>query len=312
MSGDEFMLAHTPDPTLPVAPTVERLRVALAAATVDLLQIRDSALETDWPWRDDEADIRYGLYRLIEAIEEAGADVGRILRDTGARRSPAAERIAPATIARWDLHGLLATMDDQTLDLHPAVGEWTARETLGHIVSGQRAYGWFTAWWASRPGDEPAPDTIPAGVVEGAQLPDDDVEGVGSIADIRARLDAILDLSAGRLAYLDDAGLQLPARWAGIPVTVGFRLGRWSSHVIEHTLQMDKGMTQLDRRPSEVHRLIRLIHSAYGRLEALIFPIHAAPLTVADDRGRTVDDALVALGQELSVVAKSARVAAGA
>jgi hypothetical protein len=82
---------------------VRDLRAALAGATADLQAIPDSALETDWPWRDDEADVRYGLYRAIEAIEEAAAQTARILRDTGARRSPSAERIAPATIARWDL-----------------------------------------------------------------------------------------------------------------------------------------------------------------------------------------------------------------
>ncbi len=89
VTDDAFLLAHTPDPTLPVAPAVRDLRAALAASTADLLAIPDSALETGWPWRDDEADVRYGLYRAIEAIEEATVERARILRDTGASRSPA-------------------------------------------------------------------------------------------------------------------------------------------------------------------------------------------------------------------------------
>ena len=310
--GDEFLLRHTPDPTVEVAPSVLATRRALAEAATNLLVIRDSALETGWPWRDDEADVRYGLYRAIEAIEEAAADVARILRASGAHRTPAAERIAPATAARWDLHGLLASMDDATLDRHPGAGEWTARETLGHVVNGQRAYGWYTAWWAARPITEPAPDGVPDAVRDAAGLPDEETEGEGTVSEIRARLDAILDLSAGRLAHLEDDGLSRPARWAGIPVTIGFRLGRWSSHVIEHTVQLDKAMAALRRRPSEVERLVRHIHAAYGRLEALVFPMAAPLLTVPDARGRSVDSTLLALGLDLVADARSARAAAGA
>ena len=148
MTVDAFLLELTPEPTLEVARSVRLMRDALAAATTDLLAIPDSALETGWPWREDEADVRYGLYRTIEAVEASTVDTTRILRDTGARRAAGAERIAPMAIAHWDLQGLLATLDDPVLDRHPGSGEWTAREVLAHIVSGQRASGWFTAWWA--------------------------------------------------------------------------------------------------------------------------------------------------------------------
>jgi hypothetical protein len=309
---DEFLIRHTPEPGLEIAPAIVAVRRDLAAATADLRVIPDSALETGWPWRDDEADVRYGLYRGLEAIEEAGAEAARILRGIGAERTPGAERIAPATIARWELQGLLATMDEGLLDRHPGDGEWTARQALAHIVSGQRAYGWFTAWWASRPRNEPAPDGVPEAVRDSAGLPDDEAEGEGDVAAIRARFDAIVDLSAARLAYLDDEGLARPARWAGIPVTVGFRLGRWSSHVVEHTLQLDKTLLALRRSPSEVERLVRLIHAAYGRLEALLFPMPSAWLDRSDPRGRSVEAVLAALGAELTADARSARAAAGA
>jgi hypothetical protein len=309
---DQFLVRHTPEPGLEVAPAIVAMRRDLAVATADLLVIPDSALETGWQWRDDEADVRYGLYRAIEAIEEAGAQVARTLRDVDADRTPAAERIAPATIARWDLQGLLASMDAATLDRHPGGGEWTARQTLAHIVSGQRAYSWFTAWWATRQPDEPTPDGVPDAVRDAAGLPDDEAEGEGSVAEIRVRFDAIVDLSAARLAYLEDEGLARPARWAGIPVTVGFRLGRWSSHVVEHTVQLDKALLALHRSPSEVERLVRLIHAAYGRLEALVFPMAPSWVSRADTRGRSVEAVLAALGAELVADARSARAAAGA
>ena len=311
MNHDAFLLEHTPGPTVEVAPSVGRARSALTAATRQLLPIPDSALESSWAWRDDEADIRYGLYRGIEVCEEAAAEAARVLRTTGARRTPAADRIGPATAARWDLQGLLATLDDATLDRHPRDGEWTARETLGHIINGQRAYGAYTAWWLSRPGGEPDLTRVPEEVVRAAALPEEETEGEGTLADLRGRLDAVLDVAAGRFAILGDADLAKPARWAGIPVTVGFRVSRWSSHLIEHTLQLDKTMAWLGLQPTEVQRLVRLIHAAYGRLEALVMPMPAAHLAVSDDRGRSVDSILDGLAAELVADATSARVAAG-
>ena len=55
-----------------------------------------------------------------------------------------------------------------------------------------------------------------------------------------------------------------------MPVTIDFRLGRYGSHIREHTVQVDKTLAMLGRRPSEVERLVRLILATYGRLEGLL------------------------------------------
>ena len=157
---------------------------------------------------------------------------------------------------------------------------------------------------------DPVQDGVPDSVRDAAGLPDEESEGEGTIADLRTRLDDILDLSAGRLGHLDDAALARPARWAGIPVTVGFRLGRWSSHLLEHTIQLDKALTMLNRRPTEVERLVRKIHAAHGRLEALVFPIDESDLEARDQRGHSVGEILDRLGAELTIDARSARAAA--
>src|SRR5256885_2199105 len=90
-------------------------------------------------WRGD-GDVRYGLFRAIESVEAATADIEAILEATGSRRSTAGLRVAPTTAARWDLHGRLVALDDAVLDRVAKDGEWTIRETLRHIVGGQRCY----------------------------------------------------------------------------------------------------------------------------------------------------------------------------
>ena len=86
-------------------------------------------------------ELRYGFYRIGEAFELAMLDAEAVVRRAGIDRGRAADLIGPATAARWDLHGLLTTLPDATWDADPGGGEWTIRLTLGHIISGQRAYG---------------------------------------------------------------------------------------------------------------------------------------------------------------------------
>jgi len=270
----DYLSRYGPPPTLEVPPTVLTARAALAEAAADLLAVPDGALERAWPWREGAADVRYGLYRQIEALEEDGAAVGRALAESGATRSPAARRIAPATAARWDLHGLLAALSADDLDADPSGGEWTIRQTLGHIVLSQRAYGDGTAWWLGQPTDgNDFPKRLPETVVEEMAWPTEEEDGAGALPEIRARLDGWLDLTGARLGDPDDAALGHRARWSGIAVDVGFRLGRLASHIAEHTLQIDKTLDWLGYEPSEPVRIVRDLYAAWGRLEARIFPV---------------------------------------
>jgi hypothetical protein len=99
------------------------------------------------------------------------------------------------------------------------------------------------------------------------------------MVQIRARLDAAMDGAAERLASLDTAQLATPARWAGYSVDVGFRLWRQSSHLQEHTVQVENTLVMLGRTPLEAERLARLVLRAYGRLEAVVYGL---PQTVAE------------------------------
>jgi hypothetical protein len=168
--------------------------------------------------------------------------------------------------ARWELHGVLAPLDDSTWDADPGGGEWTIRRTVGHIIGSQRSYGWYNAWYL-RQGvvgvevERPSEDSFPP-------EPTEDEEAAGAPAVVLARLDDVVDANAGATAGLDRAAMGVSARWSGVPVTIDFRLGRYGSHIREHTVQVDKTLVMLDRRPTETERLVRLILATYGRLEA--------------------------------------------
>jgi hypothetical protein len=246
---------------------------ALEAAR-DLLAIPEASLTKPWTWiGGSREEVRYGAYRAAEALEGAEIEARALVAADAAGAPRAASIVGPSTAARWDLHGLLLSVDDALLDADPGGGEWSIRLVLGHVIASQRGYGWGTAWWLDRSYDAKDP-ALPAQIPEEyfATAPDEaTTEAEGTCDELRARLDAILDLSAERLAGLPDDRLELGARWSGFPVTVGFRMARWSSHLREHAIQVEKTFAMLGHVPDEPARLARHVLAAYGRAESVVF-----------------------------------------
>ena len=295
------------DPALirPLPAALAGARADVVAAGRDLLAVPESALTLPWTWiPGSEEEVRYAGYRAGEALEQAEIEA-RVLGSGGDVAERRVARIlGPASAARWDLHGLLLPLTEEMLDADPGGGEWSLRLVLGHTISTQRAYAWSAAWLQAH-GPDPTDPTTPVRVPESfwAALPDEaTTDAAGSVADLRARLDAILDLSTERLAGTPDELLAIPARWSGFPVTVGFRYGRWSSHIREHTIQVEKTLAMVGHTPDEPARLVRLVLAAYGRAEATVFGRKGVDAAVA----RVVQGAA-----EARQTIQSARAAAG-
>jgi hypothetical protein len=256
-------------------PIPEALLVArrdVMAAVRELATLADADLETFWAWKGDgENEIRYGFYRIFEDLERGGIDAAAALREAGVERGKAADLIAPATAARWDLQGILLQLPEAAWDADPGDEQWTIRQTLGHTISAQRSYGAVTAWWQSQalPADSNLPTARPNHIYD--VLPSDEEEAAGTPAKVRARLDEVIDQSAERLAGLPPERLAHGTRWMGFALDIGFRIGRWSSHFREHTIQVEKTLVMLGHTPSEVDRLIRLILAGWGQAEAAVF-----------------------------------------
>ena len=304
---DAPLLDHTDDALArPLPEAIKRARLDVTVAARDLLALPEAALGRPWSWRrDGQEEVRYGAYRAAEALEQAEIEARLAASAGDATERRAARIIGPATAARWDLHGLLLPLDDALLDADPGNGEWSIRLVLGHVIGGQRSYGWGTAWWRSH-GFAPTDPALPGAIPESfwASVPDEaTTEAEGGVGDLLERLDAVMDLGAERLAGTPDAQLDLGARWSGFPVTVGFRLGRWGSHIREHDIQIEKTFAMLHHDPSEPARLARHLLAAYGRAEAVVF---------GRDPGAAAVDRIGAGVREAAEAIASARAAAGA
>src|SRR5688572_3491623 len=261
----------------PAGPDLDTARGLVEGALGDLLAVDDDTLEAPWAWPDHgELDRRSGFFRIMEDLDAVTAAIG----SDGAARPADEAIVAPATIARWELLGLLAPLTEADLDADPGGGEWTIRQTVAHIIASQHGYAVYNDWWRRqglRISDERLP-FAPDGLIDPAW--DEPVAASGSLDEIRSRLHVALDDAATLMSDLTADELGLAARWSDLPVTVGFRQGRWASHITEHTVQVDKTLVWLGRQPSEVERLIRLVAAAWGRLEANVWPRSPDPRTM--------------------------------
>jgi hypothetical protein len=261
-----------PRPPLLLPDAVRDARAGLRAGLADLLVVPDAALEGNWSWRAGMADIRYGFYRQYERLEEATADARRVLDETGTHPAPGGRILADAVAARWEINGLLAMVAPADVDAD-AGGEWTLRQVLSHLIDGQDRYNRNSANSVlGMPGLPPI---------------DADPRYDGTAAELDSRLGSVLDHGIAYLGGLDDDELARPSRWMGFAVTVGFRLGRFGSHLREHTIQLDKTLDLLGRRPTEVERMIRHVCGAYGRLEGTVCALPPGALDVPGSLGRT-------------------------
>jgi len=300
-------------PPTPIHPAVIAARTAVRRTVADLLAIGDDTLEAPWRWRADDPDdveLRYGFYRVHERFESAIGAITVGQSSAGRPLGPAAAALRVLTVARWELHGALAALDAETYDVDPGRGEWTIRATLGHIVLGQLLYGWYNAWYIANP--VPIGMAVPPPETVLPPEPSEEELATGTPAEVAARFDTIADTAIVANAGLDPASLVIGARWSGLPVSVGFRLGRYGSHVREHIVQVDKTLVMLGRSPTEVERLVRLVLGTYGQLEALVIGRSAVELDRPFEDGSSASGELGAALADAAATAASVRAAASA
>lgn len=233
-----------------------------APADVDAALERFAALDEKdlaqpWLFRDKTMDLRYTLYRAIEESQEA------VVR-AAARPHPESRRILSlAQRAFGDLRGLLVGLPANLLDEAPRAGEWSIREILRHIVVTEKRYAIGTAYAVERADGDPMR-------VADAKLPTAAQMNVaGGIGAILARLAGARSETDRRLGDLPVSAMARPTQWIQYDVDVRFRLHRFASHLVEHTIQCEKVFAALGWPMMEGRRIVRRLTSLLGEIEGL-------------------------------------------
>ena len=217
----------------------------------------EDALSRRWSFRDKPMDARYALYRTLEDAQEA-------LVQAAAGPHPESQRIL--ALAQRDfgaLRGLLIGLPAELLDQAPHQGEWPVREALRHVLWVERRYAIQTLYAVTRG------DTEPIRIPDARLPPLEDMDASGDAATVLARIAEARTESNRRLGDLSPVAMVRPTVWASYDVDVRFRLHRFATHVVEHTVQCEKTLAALGWRVTEGRHIVRRISSALGELEGL-------------------------------------------
>ena len=102
--------------------------------------------------------------------------------------------------------------------------------------------------------------------------PFDELAEMGTFFEIMAYYDKLHDRVLDRLVNIEENEIELPVvYWESQPMPVDFRLGRFTSHLCQHTIQIEKTLSVLDQGPQEARRLLRLIYRALAEVEGWLF-----------------------------------------
>lgn len=245
--------------------------VKFGSVTQDL---SDAELEREWTWRAYNEGVRFAFFRTYEELRQLTATVATERMMDGPPMTTAQRALAQYHVAYRDLQAVLLGVGDDLMDCPPAEGEWPLRIILGHIQAAERQF-FCRIWYAV--------DRQRAGNDRPTQMPDDEVEPfVGSwddfertmddelLAGILVHYDALHERVLHELADIGEDELSAPSLWwEGYEVSVQFRLHRLDSHLRQHTVQIEKTLETLGRRPSEAKRLLRLIYGVLAEAEGV-------------------------------------------
>lgn len=236
-----------------------------------------------WRWRAADPPSLAG-YALFDALEQEQMAVTAL----GPDGDEASRTLTLAQIAFGRLRGLLAGIDDVLLDRAPAEGEWTVRETMVHAISVERSYRANTQHALVRREEEPL--TLPA---ERRPQPDP-ADTAGGVLDILAAFAARRAETDAALVGLDEGQLVRASKWGPYDISYGvdvrFRLHRFASHIVEHTVQCEKTMEALGITLNDPRAVVRAIGAMRGAHErrsprAALDALDAALIARADAVG---------------------------
>jgi hypothetical protein len=244
------------------------------------LQLTDADLDRPWAWGDyNEEGVRFAFFRTFEELGDlALRTAGLVPQPSRAQRA-----LARYHAAYRDLQAALLGVDAALSERAPAEKEWPVRQALAHMANAD--FGFFAlvhfALDRHRAGtwnEDKIPDEFFDSLL-GMEYPAFEALLKGPMPGIQAYHAALHQRILDDLVGITEAELGLPSiYWESYPMPLSFRLGRFESHLRQHTIQVDKTLVALGVGPTEVRRLLRLLYAALADCEGAVLPAPAAIL----------------------------------
>jgi hypothetical protein len=241
---------------------------------VDLTRnLSDGELDISWQWRGYDEGVRFAHFRIYEELRWLSASLA-----AEGHLSTAQQALVQHHSAYWDMRAVLLNVDDVAIDQSPGGDMWTIREILPHVIEAE---------WSFMLVNDFALQRARRGETGTVKIPDEawDAHFIerggfsreifkGSLRDILAFYeglhqkvsDILKDISAEELFLLAEF-------WEPQPMEIAYRLIRFDSHLVQHTIQIEKTLAALGYQFSEVKRLHRRIFNALALVEGICMPL---------------------------------------
>ncbi|HEY3289886.1 MAG TPA: DinB family protein [Anaerolineae bacterium] len=235
--------------------------------------ISEDDLARSWAWRDYDAEgVRFAFFRTYEELRELAQTILQERQATGRAPTLAQRMLATYHAAFCDMQAALIGLSHDDIERLPAPNEWSAHLIVAHITSAD--IGFYVAVRHSldhwRSGDRTAAPLSPDVWESLIGLDEQSFTNIisGPWPDLRSYQQLFHQRVIGEFSSITDEELDLLSYyWESNPLSLRFRLGRFDSHLRQHTIQIDKALAALNLGPGEARRLLRLIHGALAEVE---------------------------------------------
>ncbi len=219
-----------------------------------------------WGW-DAYEGIRYGLLHVALELRTLAATLAD-QRTRSDRPIHLAQRmLAQHHLAFRDFQSLLLGLSDQEFDREPAAEEWSIRTIITHVHGAERYFFAHILNALDNPNPQPLNNEQMAAILGGPRS----VATQGSLQALWADYETSHSRVLTQLSQITNDELNLLSpMWEPAPVPIHFRIQRFGAHIREHTNQLEKTLTMLDRRPSESKQLLRQVYVALAEVEGTL------------------------------------------
>lgn len=249
------------------------LAESVTAFASALCNLPEAGLERPWQWGDYDEGVRFGFFRVYEDIRQLAARLAAQRAAAHPPLSPAQAILRQYHAAYRDLQAILLGFSDEIASQRPTPEDWSLRIVLAHLIDTDLSF-WFInqqALLACRAGDANPPKLSEAqweAMAEGVSFYK--IAEEGPLSALAAFYADHHPLALHTFADVTEAELDTPVWfWENQTKPMRFRLGRFDSHLRQHTIQAEKILAALGHAPNEARRLLRLIFNALAEVEGV-------------------------------------------
>lgn len=263
-----------------------------AATLSALARVGPTDLERKIPWRGQDSNVRHQLIRLCDHDYERRLNIRLALAAANWHPTETHLLLAEGSAARGETLALLAGLTDDALDQKPAAGEWSARETIGHLAMIEERYTAHVEYAARRyrEGGDTTETPPRIGALEAT------IEG--NVATIRKHLVRGREQINRECCSLPDDLLIASTRWSDWDVDLRFRLHRYGAHEREHANQLRKALVDIGHKPNEIAMLLGQAEIARSTMTSELIGVPDDLLQAAGPTGESLEQSLISASRD--------------